>query len=231
MKKLSKILIFSLVAVFFVATTVKAGPVKFSFNGVYTLSDVDTDGFSENIQFGSGDVTYSQPLDALFTDIPYERVDIAVPTGVTLDPSSYVSGVSYDFNPNLYVGGFQVFDDVLAGGTHLMTADITLNQLLCEGATADINPYLLVNLTNVTAGAGYVAGSSIIIDSFLAAAHGATTITLQMGSAIGAEIEAGNTVTDTYSGCAVVPEPTTVLLLGFSLLGLVGINRKKRCKL
>ena len=203
-----------------------ASATNISYYGGYSLSDLDLDGFSETLDLnqnaislpgyptGVAFVSNCNPLDPVFADFGIEYIMFG--TSFQLDPSSYVSGSKYNINPTNYTDAFSLYDH---NHTKLLEADVNFASLYVDNTVGYINSSFSVNLANITAGGGYF-GSSIIIDSFLSAIGGAASVTLQFDKDMSACIENGTLASGTYSGIAAapVPEPTTIALLGLSLV-------------
>lgn len=223
MKKLMTILLAILMVTF---TSVSVWAVSFDFGGSFKLTDVDNDGFSETLDLdqsilGKTFITSMVPgADAVLDAGSYVEFSI-----FKLDPTSFVSGVSYDFTNNPYVNGFVVRN---SSGTELMNADISLDPVVISGGTASINSGFSMNLTNIDL---LVAGSDIL-DAFVAPGipGGALNLTINIASAnMISMIESANGGMGSFSGSAApVPEPGTILLLGAGLAGLAVVRRKTR---
>ena len=174
---------------------------------------------------GTSDINAGS-LGGINVGLTTETISIAT---LTLDETSFTPGVSFNFAPTFYANGFQIFDDSKAGGALLLSADLTVTSLDVIGAGGDINSGFGLNLTNITS--PLAPGTSAIIDSFLSAPGGATTISLQIAGDVTAAITAGPGVLNTFSGTAApVPEPGTVALLGMGLAGLIGVGARKKIK-
>lgn len=225
MKTFAKMLV--LVTFALSLTTGLASAASLNFMGpAYSFSDADQDGFSERLQLGAGLITLVDPAtDALFGDAAWERI---VFSDFILDPKAYTAGKTYNFAQTTYASGVKVYDD---NNTLLFDADLSLTALEVDGSVGDLNPSFAMNLTGFDAGAGYVAGSSEIVDAFLRAPGGAANFSLQFPMAnFWTKIQAGENFNGTYSGSAAAlatPEPGTVLLLGVGLLGIFGLGRQK----
>lgn len=189
----------------------------------FSISNEDNDGFSEILRFEAGVV--SPVTDSIFIDAGCETVKFA---DLLLDPSSYISGSVYDFAQTTYTDGFSLYDD---DGSFLLGADLMVSSLVVNGGTGAVNPEFTVNLTNFETAPEYIPGTSEIIDAFLSAGAGALNLTLQFaGGNLGREIEYGKDVLGTVSGSTAsnpVPEPSTLILLGCGVLGILTSVRKR----
>lgn len=210
-----------------VAASSASASTTINFAGLFDFTDVDNDGFREALTLqnvlssNSGFVTSTTPGDAALS-----LATVLIPT-LTLDSGSFVSGTSYDFAPTLYVDGFKLFD---AADNELLVADLTVEGLEVNNTTAVINSALVINLTNITAGADYVFGASPVADEFVGAAQGATNVTLQATTSVESLIEGaapGSTsAASSYSGSAtVIPAPAAI---GGAGLMLGGLLRRRR---
>jgi hypothetical protein len=193
--------------------------------GTYNIADTGGTAFAEELSFSTSNIlTFFPATDPIFADAGVETVEIST---LYFDASDYVSNVRYGLNPDTTANGFRVYDD---GGSLLFQADLTAKDVEISGGGGLINSVLSVNLTNVTAGVGYLPGSSPIVDAFLN--DGIANISLQFSGNLGPAIEDpdANFLTSTFSGSAraAVPEPATLGLLGVGLIGLGFAARRRR---
>lgn len=202
-------------------------PATLSGFGNFSFTDPNGDGFSEKLRLGASWVSLFEPEDdALFSDPALEQMFFV---DVALDPTSYLSGLRYDFAQTTYENGVSLFDD---DQTLLFSADLMLSALFVNGGIGLINPSFAMNMTNFIVNPEYIAGSSAIVDAFLRWGGGAINFSLQYpGGNLGDMIEHGQTIRGTYSDSMATttqtPEPSTVILLGVGLLGIAVFGRKR----
>ncbi len=226
MKKLLSIIALVMLAMVFAAS--EASAYSFGFEGAFQFTP-QTDGTTvldfnqaQSTPQDTSGIEHAVPgFDSVLNDGSY-----VILSPFTLNPTpvfvSSVPGVgdinSYSFLDNPYTKGFQVYN---ATGTLLMEADITLDKLYTLQTGGVINLELAMNLRNV------VYSNSGKDSSILAAFvdGGAVNFTLQATQNIDSLIQNGGS--GTYSATtAPIPEPSTVLLLGGGLLGMVAFGRK-----
>ena len=222
----------TLSAVASLALASSASATQIAFAGTYVLSDgPDAGTWRDQFQFTSGLILTTDPA---VDPMNFQAVQIAT---LKLDEST-VTTTSADFSPSTYVAGFRV--------PNFIKADLTTVTLDILGGTGSVNPFLNINLTNVSADGTYVPGTSPIADAFIQAGVGASTLTIQISLAQGADLykaitdqakrSNGTKITgpmrNSYSGTAspvFVPDGgATLALLGAGLLMVGGISRKLR---
>ncbi len=114
----------------------------------------------------------------------------------------------------------------------LCDVDLPLTLPVIDGSSETISLLFSINLDNSDAVPNYIPGSSKTGHSFLNDSSSATNFTLHRpGTHLGVLIEDGTTFSETYFDSIVpvpTPEPGTMLLLASGLLGLFGLERRKR---
>jgi len=198
---------------------------SFSILGDFALSDGGgSAAFQDLLSFTNINVSQtagSVPGDGLFGDAGIETVVISA---LSLDETDPIAPFTFIGNP--YLSGFKVVDD--DGSTTLLEADLTVLELSTSNSTGFINDILSINLTGITTDAGYIGGTSGIVDAFLAQASGAAlNLTINLGSNFASSILSSSSSTGTFSGTAVVPVPAAALV-GLPMLGILGLIKMKR---
>jgi len=222
MKKFLTIL--SLVALMVMFTASGALAYSFDFGGGFELRDDDIDGFAEVLNFNASQFFPGKSMLEMVDPYPDPLLgpgSYVVLSEFTLNKDAYTSGVSYNFEGNPYVDGFQVYNssDVL-----LLEANISLDPIVIDGGIGSINASFGLNLTEIDI---KVAGSPIL-DAFAPPAPGgAVNFTFNIaGYDLAGMIENGEGIGGYSASAASLPEPGTLLLLGAGLIGLIGLGRK-----
>ncbi len=158
MKTLFRILTITMVVG--LLTAGQAGAVSIDFIGNYDFSNNDNDAFQEVLTF---DNIMSFPQSGLITEQDPDSDTLSqfiFVSELMLDQSSYISGDHYDFIDDSYI--FEVYD---TNNLLLFHGDLNVSAIELDKGAASINPSFAANLTNIQAGAGYIAGSSEIVDA------------------------------------------------------------------
>lgn len=206
-----------------------------SFFGNFTLHDADLDGFREQLSFSNPLNSEAGFISVVSTPSDPVLIEAIRLPQLSLDPSSYVSGSHFDFQPGLYDDAFAVS----VGGLAWVTADLTAERLNVDGATASINTNFHINLTDIKSTPHYPGGSPFV-DKLLGSAGGRSVLTLNDANTDFSQaitpVAAGTSVSNTYSGTAQadsvstgepIPTPEAVLM-GLVGLGLCVLWRRKQ---